>query len=82
MGTLDEITEVLTWTQLGLFAKPCGLVNVNGYWDPLLAMLDRAVAQGFLSSEHRGLTQVDTDAARMLDRFTAWAPPSALAGSR
>ncbi|MBM4385143.1 MAG: TIGR00730 family Rossman fold protein [Deltaproteobacteria bacterium] len=82
MGTLDEITEVLTWTQLGLFAKPCGLVNVSGYWDPLLAMLDRAVAQGFLSHEHRALTQVDSDAARLLDRFAAWQQPSAFAGSR
>jgi uncharacterized protein (TIGR00730 family) len=82
MGTLDEITEVLTWTQLGLFAKPCGLVNVHGYWDPLLAMLDRAVAQGFLSPEHRALTQVGTDAARLLDRLAAWKPPLAFAGSR
>lgn len=82
MGTLDEITEVLTWTQLGLFAKPCGLVNVGGYWDPLLAMLDRAVAQGFLSPEHRALTQVDDDAGRLLERFAAWRAPAALAGTK
>ena len=82
MGTLDEITEVLTWTQLGLFAKPCGLVNVNDYWSPLLAMLDRAVAEGFLSREHRALTQVETDAARLLDRFAAWRAPEAFAGTK
>lgn len=82
MGTLDEITEVLTWTQLGLFAKPCGLVNVGGYWDPLLAMLDRAVEAGFLSPEHRALTQVDDDAARLLERFAAWRAPVALAGAK
>jgi len=82
MGTLDEITEVLTWTQLGLFAKPCGLANVNGYWGPLLAMLDRALAQGFLSPEHRALLQVESDAERLLDRLAEWRPPTAFAGTR
>jgi uncharacterized protein (TIGR00730 family) len=82
MGTLDEITEVLTWTQLGLFAKPCGLVNVNDYWGPLLAMLDRATAEGFLSAEHRALTHIDTDAARLLDRCAIWRAPVAFAGTR
>jgi uncharacterized protein (TIGR00730 family) len=82
MGTLDELTEVLTWTQLGLFAKPCGLVNRDGYWDAQLAMLDRAVAEGFLSREHRALAHVDDDAARLLDRFAAWRAPRAFAGTR
>ncbi len=82
MGTLDELSEVLTWTQLGLFAKPCGLVNVNDYWSPLLAMLDSAVAEGFLAPEHRALLHVDTDAARLLDRFAAWQPPSSFAGAK
>jgi hypothetical protein len=82
MGTLDEITEVLTWTQLGMFAKPCGLVNASDYWDPLLAMLDRAVAQGFLAQEHRALLQVESDAARLLDRLAEWKPPAAFAGTR
>lgn len=82
MGTLDELSEVLTWTQLGLLAKPCGLVNVNDYWSPLLAMLDRAAAEGFLAPEHRALLHVETDAARLLDRFDAWQPPRALAGTR
>jgi uncharacterized protein (TIGR00730 family) len=82
MGTLDELSEVLTWTQLGLFAKPCGLVNVSDYWSPLLAMLDRAVAQGFLAPEHRALLQVDTAASRLLDRFASWHPPAAPAGRR
>jgi len=82
MGTLDEITEVLTWTQLGMFAKPCGLVNVNDYWSPLLAMLDRAVAQGFLAPEHRALLQSDTDGARLLDGLAQWKAPAAFAGMR
>jgi uncharacterized protein (TIGR00730 family) len=82
MGTLDELTEVLTWTQLGLFAKPFGLLNVNDYWGPLLSMLDRAVAEGFLSLEHRALMRVETDATRLLDRLAQWRPPAALAGTR
>jgi hypothetical protein len=82
MGTLDELSEVLTWTQLGLFAKPLGLLNVGSYWDPLLVMLDRAVADGFLSHEHRALAQVDTDAERLLERLAAWKPPRAFAGRR
>jgi uncharacterized protein (TIGR00730 family) len=82
MGTLDELTEVLTWTQLGLLAKPFGLVNVNDYWSPLLVMLDRAVAEGFLSLEHRALMRVDSDAARLLDALASWKPPLAFAGTR
>jgi uncharacterized protein (TIGR00730 family) len=82
MGTLDELTEVLTWTQLGLFAKPLGLLNVNDYWDPLLATLDRAVADGFLSREHRALARVESDAARLLERLAEWRPPIAFAGAR
>ena len=82
MGTLDELTEVLTWTQLGLFAKPCGLVNVDGYWNPLLAMLDRAVAEGLLSREHRALTRVDTSPERLLDGFASWRAPTGFAGTR
>jgi hypothetical protein len=52
-GTLDELFETLTWAQIGIHAKPVGLLNVNGYYDPLLAMLDRAVQEKFLFAEHR-----------------------------
>lgn len=68
LGTLEELFEVLTWSQLGLHAKPCGLLNVRGYYDPLLALLDRAVEQGFLRREHRGLL-VDTDPAGLLEQL-------------
>jgi uncharacterized protein (TIGR00730 family) len=54
-GTLDELFEALTWTQIGLQAKPCGVLNVAGYYDPLLAMLDRMAADGFLRPGHREL---------------------------
>ena len=70
-GTLDELCEILTWAQLGLHRKPCGLLNVSGYFDPLLAMFDHAVQEGFLSPQHRGLIISDHDATRLLDRLSA-----------
>ncbi|HEU4454061.1 MAG TPA: TIGR00730 family Rossman fold protein [Longimicrobium sp.] len=75
-GTLDELCEILTWSQLGLHPKPVGLLNVEGYFDPLLALFDRAVAEGFLPPAHRGLALDDTDPARLLDRFAAYEPPA------
>ncbi len=76
-GTLDELCEILTWSQLGLHPKPVGLLNVEGYFDPLLALFDRAVEEGFLPLAHRGLALAETDAGRLLDRFAAFEPPSA-----
>jgi uncharacterized protein (TIGR00730 family) len=57
-GTLDEMMEIVTWKQLRLHAKPCILINTAGYWDGLLAFLDRAVEAGFLKAENRHLLQV------------------------
>ena len=54
-GTFEEFCEMTTWSQLGIHRKPCGLLNVDGYYDPLLAMFDRAVAEGFLKRENREL---------------------------
>jgi uncharacterized protein (TIGR00730 family) len=74
IGTLEELCEVLTWLQLGIHAKPCGLLNVAGYFDPLLAMLDRAVEERFLRPQHRALLQVATDPVVLLDRLQATRP--------
>jgi hypothetical protein len=52
-GTFDEFCEILTWAQLGLHRKPCGILNVEGYYDTLLAMFDHSVAEGFLKREYR-----------------------------
>src|SRR5436309_4231437 len=62
-GTADELFEILTWAQLGLHAKPVGLLNVAGYFDPLLAWVEQGVREGFLRPEHRGLlaTAADVD---------------------
>ncbi len=54
-GTLEEVFEAVTWAQLGIHAKPCVLLNVSGFFDPLIAQLDHAVAEGFLKPLHRGL---------------------------
>ncbi|MBT9331397.1 TIGR00730 family Rossman fold protein [Paracidobacterium acidisoli] len=62
-GTLDEFIEILTWAQLRIHAKPCVFVNVGGYYDGLLAFFDRAVAEGFIKAENRGLILVAKDAA-------------------
>jgi uncharacterized protein (TIGR00730 family) len=67
-GTLDEFCEVLTWAQLGIHAKPCAILNVEGYYDPLLEMFSRAVEEGFLKAVHRDMVVVDTDPGRLLDR--------------
>jgi uncharacterized protein (TIGR00730 family) len=74
-GTLEELFEVVTWGQLGLHRKPCGVLDVDGYWDHLGQLLDGAVDQAFLRPEHRRMLMVETDARRLLDRFEAYEPP-------
>jgi uncharacterized protein (TIGR00730 family) len=74
MGTLEELCEILTWGQLGLHAKPCGVLNVGGYYDPFLSQLDRAVDAGLLRPAHRSMVLVDTDPGALLDRFAAYDP--------
>ncbi|MGA7631920.1 MAG: TIGR00730 family Rossman fold protein [Terriglobales bacterium] len=73
-GTLEEFFEVLTWTQLGLHAKPCGMLNVLGFYTPLLAMLDHAVEEGFLKQENRTLVLVRESPADLLRALEEWRP--------
>src|SRR5258708_4206186 len=73
-GTLDEFFEILTWSQLGIHSKPSGLLNVSGYYDSLLAMLDQAVTERFLRPAHRELVIADTDADSLLQRLAAYVP--------
>ena len=75
IGTLEEFCEILTWAQLGLHQKPCGLVNVAGYFDHLMAFLDHSVGERFLRPEHRGMVLVEADPEKLLDRFAAYLPP-------
>src|ERR1035437_4666703 len=73
-GTLEEFCEVVTWTQLGLHAKPCGILNVLGYYSPLLAMLDHAVEERFLKPENRALVLARESAAELLRALEQWRP--------
>jgi len=73
-GTLEEFCEVVTWSQLGIQSKPCGLLNVENYFAPLLELFDRAVGEEFLREENRRLVLDDTDAVRLLEKMAAFAP--------
>jgi uncharacterized protein (TIGR00730 family) len=73
-GTFEEFCEVLTWSQLGLHTKPCGLVNVDGYYDPLLALFDRAVNERFTRPEHRALVLSDRSVTGALNQLETWTP--------
>jgi uncharacterized protein (TIGR00730 family) len=74
-GTLEELFEILTWAQLGLHGHPCGLLNVNGYFDSLLAFLDHSVQEAFVRDAHRGMLLVDDTPQSLLDRFAAYRAP-------
>ena len=76
MGTLDELFEILTWAQLGIHARPCGLLNIAGYFDPLIALLDHMVAERFLTVEHREMLIVEQRAEALLEAFRRWRPPA------
>ena len=69
IGTMEEFFEVLSWAQLGIHEKPCGLLNVAGYYDPLIQFLDHAVTEDFIKPKHRALVIVESESARLLDRF-------------
>ena len=71
-GTFEELCEILTWSQLGFHAKPVGVLNVKGFYDPLLALFDRAVDDGFLRPQNRAMALVDTDIERLLDRMASY----------
>ena len=69
IGTMEEFFEVLSWAQLGIHNKPCGLLNAAGYYDPLITFLDGAVAQDFVKPKHRALLIVESEPVALLDRF-------------
>lgn len=75
LGTLEEFFEVLTWGQLGMHRKPCGLLDVGDYYRPLVRFLDHAVTQGFLAASHRGMVLVGDDPEELLDRMAAYEAP-------
>ncbi|NQV02134.1 MAG: TIGR00730 family Rossman fold protein [Bacteroidia bacterium] len=76
-GTFDELFEMLSWNQLKLIRKPVGILNIKGYFNPLLEQLDRAVNEGFLRPEHRELLLTDTDPGMLIDRMESFVPVEA-----
>ena len=74
-GTFEEFFEVVTWAQLGLHAKPCSLLNIAGFFDPLLRLLDTAVAEGFIKPAARQSVTVESSVASLLDRFSTVPTP-------
>ncbi|HLI29071.1 MAG TPA: TIGR00730 family Rossman fold protein [Chloroflexota bacterium] len=75
LGTLEELFEVWSWAQLGVHRKPCGVLDVAGYWQPLLALVEHLQQRGFLTPADRALLLVDADLDRLLVRLRAWEPP-------
>ena len=73
-GTLDEFFEVLTWAQLGLHQKPCGLLNVRGFFDGLLSFIDHSIDECFVRREHRSMVMVSTSPDSLLERFDQYVP--------
>ena len=74
-GTLEEFLEVLSWAQLSIHEKPCGLLDVDGFWDPLSALFDQAVTEGFVRPDHRSLALTEGDPSVLLERMERYTPP-------
>ncbi|PHM74680.1 TIGR00730 family Rossman fold protein [Xenorhabdus kozodoii] len=75
-GTLEELSEVLTWSMIGLNSKPCGILNINQFYDPLIAMFHKMADEQFLQERYRHMAIVEQDPALLLDRFNDYIVPS------
>jgi uncharacterized protein (TIGR00730 family) len=75
-GTLEELCEIVTWSQLGIHAKPVALLNVKGFYDRFLGLLDHSMREGFLQPRHRGLVLVENTPEALLDALNAWRAPA------
>lgn len=76
LGTIEEFFEVLTWGQLGLHQKPCGLLNVSGYYDQLVAFLDTVYSEQFVDAEHRAMVLLEDDPDHLLTQFASYQHPT------
>ena len=75
LGTIEEFFEILTWAQLGMHQKPCGLLNVGHYYDKLVEFLDYAVNQQFIEREHRSMLLIEKNPGTLLEKFESYQPP-------
>lgn len=78
LGTFEELFEILTWAQIGLHSKPIGVLNVNGYFKPMLDLIEGAQSNGFMYVEHQALLIAEDTAAALLDRMHTYEPPQGL----
>ena len=74
-GTLEEFMEVLSWAQLSIHGKPCGLLDADGFWKPLSTLFDQVVAEGFVHPDHRSLVLTERDPRVLLERMERYTPP-------
>jgi hypothetical protein len=81
LGTLEEFFEIWSWGLLGLHAKPLGLLNLLGYYDPLITFLDHATREGFIQPQHRAMAVVEVDAGALLERLAEWEGAGAAGGA-
>lgn len=77
-GTLEEWFEVFTWAQLGYHAKPCGLLNVNNFFDPLIAMIDHTIKEGFMNENYREMILISSDPNELLEKMDSYRPSHAV----
>jgi uncharacterized protein (TIGR00730 family) len=77
-GTLEELFEVITWSQLGIHAKPIGLLNIEGFFNPLLRFIDHGVVEGFIRIQHRDLAIIGDEPAELIDRLQVYQAPPGL----
>jgi uncharacterized protein (TIGR00730 family) len=75
IGTLEELFEIWTWAQLGFHKKPCGLLNIDGYYDSLIKFLDHVLAEQFVKQHHRDMLMVEEEPEFLLERFASYQPP-------
>ncbi|MCM3767561.1 TIGR00730 family Rossman fold protein [Neobacillus niacini] len=75
-GTLEEFFEIFTWAQLGLHQKPCGLLNINHYFDPLVELFNHMIKEQFLHEKYRSMALVDIEPSRLLEKFDSYEPPT------
>ena len=75
LGTVEELMEILTWSQLGFHQKPAGILNIAGFFDPMLAFLERLSEEEFIAQEHKSMLMVDNSPEGLLQRFGEYTPP-------
>jgi len=75
-GTFEEFCEIVTWAQLGIHQKACGLLNVNGFYDSLIELFDHSTSSGFVREEHRGIVLVESEISRLFEAMSHYQPPA------